>query len=501
MAFAVAAGHPRTAEAAAEVLREGGTAVDACIAAGFMSGVAEPVLSGLLGGGFLTVVPADGEPVCLDAFVQTPRRMRPETEIDRREVVVDFGATEQVFHAGAGTIATPGLVAGLFEAHGRFGRLPMPELAAQAVSAARQGMKVDDFQSHVLDLVSPIFTMHPSSKAIYATDDGLLKPGDLFSNPALADVMEVLSHEGPGFFEQGEIAGALLALEGSHLTAGDLAGYTAQWRVPLAMARQGFDIFLNPPPSLGGVQIALALTALPDNPRPAQVAKAFAAISRLRRQTHADTYPENAAGLLLDPELVAALRASLADRMQATRGTTHISVLDASGTGAALTLSNGEGCGLVLPGTGLMPNNMLGEEDLVPHGPQSWVPDRRLASMMCPMSLRSPGGGLTMMGSGGSNRIRSALTQVALRLIDAQEPLEDAITAPRMHYEHATEHGIDLEDFGDGETRAAILKDWPKAHVWSRSSMFFGGVHAVRKTGGGYEAAGDPRRSGVGIVG
>jgi len=502
MAFAVAAGHPLTTEAAAEVLHAGGTAVDACIAAAFMSGFAEPVLSSLLGGGFLTVVPAGGKPVCLDAFVQTPRRKRPETETDQHEIVVDFGAAEQVFHTGGGTIATPGLVSGLFDAHARFGNLPMRELAAQAANAARAGIKMNAFQAHVLDLVKPIFSMHASSRAIYGSGDGLLQANDRHANPELADVIETLVLEGPRFFQEGEIATELLALDGSHLTLDDLLRYRPVWRAPLAIRRQGFDILLNPPPSLGGVQIALALSGLPARPQATTIAKAFAELSRLRRVTGIDMQPEAAAGLLLDPDLVKKLRATLEDHCASTRGTTHISVIDAQGMGAALTLSNGEGCGLVLPGTGLMPNNMLGEEDLVPDGPQNWIPDRRLASMMCPMALRGSDGSLTMMGSGGSNRIRSALIQVALHLIDGNASLETAICAPRLHYEYGTRHGIDVEDDGGERLRSAILGDWPEANFWSESSMYFGGAHAVRQSfNGSVEAAGDPRRAGVGLTG
>lgn len=502
MAFAVAAGHDLTAEAAAEVLRAGGNAVDACIAAAFMSGFAEPVLSSLLGGGFLLVVPAGGKPVCLDAFVQTPRRKLEAYETDQREITVDFGAAEQIFHTGGGTIAVPGLVSGLFAAHARFACLPMRELASQATAAARGGIAMNGFQAHVLDLVKPIFSMHPSSLAIYGSGEGLLQAGDTHANPELADVIETLALEGPRFFREGEIAQGLLALDGTHLIPADLAGYDPHWRAPLEISRGQTAILLNPPPSLGGVQIALALAALHHKPSVGTLAKAFAELSRLRRTTDIDAQPDAAAALLLDPELVAMLRATLKNHSVATRGTTHISVIDGQGMGAALSLSNGEGCGLVLPGTGLMPNNMLGEEDLVRGGPQNWAPDRRLASMMCPMALRGNDGSLTMMGSGGSNRIRSALIQVALHLIDASTDLETAIRAPRLHYEHGTRHGIDVEDDGGESLRGAILKDWPEANFWSGSSMYFGGAHAARRTiNGSVEAAGDPRRAGVGITG
>jgi gamma-glutamyltranspeptidase/glutathione hydrolase len=170
-------------------------------------------------------------------------------------------------------------------------------------------------------------------------------------------------------------------------------------------------------------------------------------------------------------------------------------VIDQNGMGAAFTLSNGEGCGLIVPGTGIMANNMLGEDDLVPDGVNSWHEDMRLSSMMCPMALRD-NGTLTMMGSGGSNRIRSALAQVALKLIDGGEALEDAVHAPRMHIDD-TPHILDFEDTGTEERREALLAEFPSANQWPQQSMFFGGVHAVRQTAKGFEAAGDDRRSGA----
>ena len=139
---------------------------------------------------------------------------------------------------------------------------------------------------------------------------------------------------------------------------------------------------------------------------------------------------------------------------------------------------------------------MLGEDDLVPDGPDSWHEDTRLASMMCPMALRG-GGDLTMLGSGGSNRIRSALAQVALGLIDRNEALEQAIIAPRLHIEAGTAHILDFEDTGSGERRENLLAAFPQANAWPQPKMYFGGVHAARRTAkGAFEAAGDPRRSG-----
>lgn len=499
MGYAVATGHELTTAAGAEVLADGGTAVDACIAAAFAAFVAEPVLAQPLGGGFLMAVPETGAPRCLDAFVQTPRRKRPEGELDIRTITVDFGTAKQDFHIGAGTTATPCLVPGLFDAHERLGRMPMRDLIAPALRLARDGVPVNAFHGHVFELVAPILTASDGAARLFAPDGKRLSEGDTYRNPDLADALEVLAAEGPRFFTEGEVGQALAGQPGGQVTGDDLRRVLPRWRTPLQLSRAGTQIWLNPPPSLGGVQVALALTALPHRPGPALVARAMAEVARLRRETGIDGDPGRAAALLLDPALVARLTALLAEHRPATRGTTHISAADRFGQCAALTLSNGEGNGAVLPGTGIMPNNMLGEEDLVPDGPTAWAADRRLASMMCPMALRGADGAVTVLGSGGSNRIRSALLTVALGLIDHGQDLDSAVDAPRMHVEG---RNLSFEDTGGEAWREALMRDWPEASVWDRPHMFFGGVHAVRrKPNGSVAAAGDPRRAGQAAVG
>lgn len=493
--FAVASGHHLTTQTAAEVLRAGGTAVDAAIAGTLMACITEPVLVSPMAGGFLMVSPPDAPVQILDAFIQTPKRKRSLADTDIREIEVDFGQSKQIFHCGAGTIGTPGLIPGLFEAHSQFGRIPMAELAAPAIEIARTGTPITAFQAEVLGYVEAIFMASEESKALYAPNGKLLAEGDILANPDMGDVLEVMALEGPRFFQEGEVAQALLSLEGGHLTVDDLKFYHPIGRKPLQFTRGGVEVDLNPAPSLGGVQIALALQALPANPDDRLLARCLYEVARIRKETDLDHHPMRGEKILLDPAMVRTLRKTLNAHQAATRGTTHISVIDQNGMGAAFTLSNGEGCGLIVPGTGIMANNMLGEDDLVPDGVNSWHEDARLASMMCPMTLRD-NGTVTMMGSGGSNRIRSALAQVALKLIDGGEALENAVHAPRLHIDD-TPQILDFEDTGTDERREALLAEFPDANRWPQQSMFFGGVHAVRQTAKGFEAAGDDRRSGA----
>ncbi len=492
MTYGIATGHALTTASAEAVLRDGGTAVDAALAAAFTAFVVEPVLAGPLGAGVMLMAAPDTKPRLVDGIVQTPRGMAPEADLDIDTITVDFGAETQAFHIGAGTIATPCLMPMLCTAHERWGRMPLTILVAEACRHAREGYTVTPFQTHLATLVAPILGADAATRAIYFTDDKPHPPGHVARNPELADVLEVLAIEGPRFFAEGEIAQALLACPGGHLTPADLAKAAPVDRTPLQLRRGGTDIFLNPAPSLGGLSITLALESLPADPTQVQIAAVLDGIDRIRRRNGSAE-----ALAAARPEHVSMLRALL-DAPMATRGTTHISITDTEGMTVGLTLTNGEGCGRILPGTGIMPNNMLGEEDLVPDGPLGWHPDQRMATMMCPMILRE-GETVTVLGSGGSSRIRSALAQTALRLTDGKGRLEDAIPAPRLHVEGGV---LSFEDTGGEAWRAPLLKHWPEARIFPEPSLFFGGVHAVRavKTRA-EEAFGDPRRAGVAALG
>lgn len=498
--FAIAAGDQITADAAAHALRAGGGAVDAVIAGALAACVAEPALASLLGGGFLMMRDADGRAQCLDFFVQTPKRKVSAAEMDFRGVMADFGETKQEFQIGAASIAAPGVAAGLAEAHARFGRIPFPELAAPAVKAAKDGTHLSAYQASVLEIVRPIFTATPEVLATFGDGEKLLGPGDLYRNEALADVIETYAHEGPRFCQEGEVASALLSLDGGHLTGADLKDFTAKWRAPLVENRGKARLHLNPAPSLGGTLIAFALRLIEKGAAPADIARAFAATSRARLAVDLNRQPEAGSARLLAPDLAAIYRHEIAGQKAATQGTTHISVIDGQGCGAAITLSNGAGSGLIAPGTGLMPNNMLGEEDLIPGDWHDWAPDTRLSSMMAPTAIEWPDGGLVMLGSGGSNRIRTAIAQVAARIVDRGERLEDAVAAPRVHVEGESPK-VDFEDRLLESDRADLCAAYPEAQAWAADSMFFGGVHAVKRDAkGGFEAAGDARRAGVALL-
>src|SRR5918997_364750 len=207
----VAAGHPLSAEAGARVLREGGNAVDAAIAAMLTSWVAEPLLSGPGAGGYMLVAGACEEPVLLDFFVEAPGRgADPAERGELIECEVCFGDANQVFNAGAAACGVYGNPAGICEASARWGTVPLPELAAPAAALAREGVEINAQQAFVFELLEPILTSAPEGREHFAPGGRLLTTGDRFRDAELADTIERLGSEGSTPFYEGEIADAVV---------------------------------------------------------------------------------------------------------------------------------------------------------------------------------------------------------------------------------------------------------------------------------------------------
>lgn len=510
----IAAGHTATAQAAESILREGGNAFDAVLAALATACVAEPVLASLGGGGFLVAQPAGGVARVYDFFVHTPRRQRPVAELDFRPIIADFGTAQQQFHIGRSAIAVPGVVRGLFEVHRDLGAIPMRELVLPAVQCARDGIIVNALQAYIYSIVGIIYQDSSEARAIYSSPSRpgvLICEGERLRQPELADVLETLAIEGDGLFYRGEIAQSIVRdlRGGGQLTEHDLAAYQVHKRHPLTLRYRGSNLLANPPPSFGGLLIGFGLKLLESvdlrafDFGSAEHVALLARTLELTAEARAEVQGEQdrpftpTSERLLEPRYLARYRTELAGRTASRRGTTHMSIMDGKGNVASLSLSNGEGSGYVVPGTGIMLNNMLGEQDLNPAGFHRWVPDQRMSSMMAPCIVIAPDGNPMAMGSGGSNRIRTAILQVLSNLIDFRMDVEQAVDAPRIHHEAgllSVEGGFDL-------TRIApVLDVFPHHQIWPERNLFFGGVHTVVANDGELRGAGDPRRGGVCLV-
>jgi len=515
----IAAGHAETVRAAAAILEEGGNAFDAVLAAIFAACVVEPVLSSLGGGGFLLAHPADrgkGEPVVYDFFTQTPQRKIPAAESDFHPIVADFGTVTQEFHIGMGAIATPGTVKGLFQAHRDLGTMPMTRLIEPAIALARDGFTVTELQAYLFRVVGPIYMAGAASREIFESSEARGQPrraGETMRNPAFADTLDALAREGEALFYAGDIAARIAAdchSGGGSLTTKDLAGYRVIKRRPLAVDYGESRIYTNPPPSTGGILIAFALELLKHIDlghaafgSPAHLGRLVRVMdltnkARVDSRLH-DADEADAAATLLDPALLAQYRAEVLGHPHARRGTTHVSVIDAAGNAAALTLSNGEGCGYIVPGTGVMLNNMLGEEDINPAGFHNWPADRRLSSMMAPSLALDGSGGMAALGSGGSNRLRTAILQVLIGMLDFGLSADAAVKAPRLHVEGGL---LSVEPGFDAAVVDRLAADYRETTRWDRLNLFFGGVHVARFDAArrSFSGAGDPRRGGAARV-
>jgi gamma-glutamyltranspeptidase/glutathione hydrolase len=506
MKGAIAAGHPLTAEAGAQMLADGGSAVDACLAAAFVSWVVESPLTGPGGGGFLLVHDAvDGRSRLLDFFVTVPGEGLRRGMVGEMETVdVDFDSTIQAFRIGAASVAVPGTVAGLETAHRRFGTVPWPRLLEPAIGLARAGFELTRAQAYLHAILDIILRHTEDGRAIYGPRGERLVAGDRLVMSDLADTLELLAASGAGTFHSGSLARAVsdyVRGQGGTLTREDLARYRPIWRRPLAADFVQHQVELNPPPSSGGVLIAYGLRLL-DRAGLGGGPGTAGAIARLvevmREQTLArgpgftrELFRGGLARRLCEDERVEAAAGRL------LTGTTHISAVDAKGNAASLTASTGSGSGVVVPGTGIHLNNMLGEFDLIPAGARR-RPGGRLTSMMAPSIALRDGRPRLVVGSAGSLRLRGAILQVIVNAIGHDLPVEEAIAAPRVHLDEDHVHcegGSDPAELDELERRGHEIVRW------RRRNLYFGGVAAVEvRPDGTLHAAGDPRRGGHGIV-
>jgi gamma-glutamyltranspeptidase / glutathione hydrolase len=512
---AVAAGHPETVRVGAEVLAAGGNAVDACVAAGIASWIAEPTVAGPGGGGFMLVHdPRRASTVAYDFFTAVPglgatgARRAPLVELH-----VEFGTTTQLFHVGPGSCAVPGVAVGVYEAHRRAGRLPFAQLVEPAIRLAHAGARLNRGQADLHAILDPLYCRQPAAGALFRPEGRMLREGELVRNVRLAETLERYAAHGAEEFSRGRTARAIAEAqraEGGPVTTRDLRDYRVIARRPV-QARFGDALVLtNPPPSSGGVLIAHSLGVLKRLGADGDQLGAahLVALARALRSAQAmrtlsferALYRGGARRLVLDPAVLEAAARAASERMgepPTAHGTTHVSVLDAEGGAASMTCSTGSGSGWMAGETGVHMNNMLGESDLA-LASRELRPGDRITSMMSPtIVLDHEGRPRLVVGSSGSARIRSAVVSVLTRALDGMR-LRDAVESPRIHPEGAV---LDCEGGLAADVLDALEASGERVVRWPGRNLYFGGAQAVAAhPDGRLEAAGDPRRGGAGTV-
>jgi gamma-glutamyltranspeptidase/glutathione hydrolase len=529
----VAAGHPLTAEAGANVLREGGNAVDAAVGAVLASFAVESPLTGFGAGGFMLVhdpaaqagseqgghhrgtpgSAAEDMPssdVLIDFFVQAPGLGGVERHAELVPIEVYFDEVPQTFNVGAASCGVPGTAPGLAHALGRFGTAPLSELVTPAIDLAFSGAPLNSQQAYIFQILAPILTLDEECRRLYAPAGRVLTEGETFRFPELAEALERYGAEGPEPFCSGEVAAAVadhVAGLGGTLSREDMAAYEAIERRPVRAHFRGTEVLTNPPPSSGGILIALCLELLErlgDAGVDETVAAMEAAQDSRGERFQQGLYEDGFADLFLDPEqldeIASRLRRSPGDPIPGDDlgSTTHLAVLDAEGMCASVTCSNGTGSGVVVPGTGVHLNNMLGEEDLNPQGFHLTEAGRRMPSMMAPTVVMRDGDVIAGLGSAGSNRIRSAILQTVLRLVVDGMSAADAVRAPRVHFEGGA---VQAEPGIDERALERLEQNGVPVVRWRRPNLYFGGVQTVaRGPEGALEGGGDPRRGGAVVL-
>jgi gamma-glutamyltranspeptidase/glutathione hydrolase len=442
----IAAGHPATAEAGAEILADGGSAADAAVAACLASCVAETIMTGLLGGGHAIYFDAEtGTTRNLDCFVSVPSGSGAPME----SLQVPFGEELVHYAIGASSCAVPGLPGGLDALWRAHGRLPWARLVQPALRLARDGVAMPAAHVACLVMLAPVMTMREGA-ALYAPSGELMAEGDMLRQPGLVRALELVRDEGAASVYSGTIGRSLLDLMDERdgaVTAADLEGYAPMWREPAEVVFAGRRVLTRR--GLSGVPETLARFEPGGGP----------------------------SALLTALEAVPSMDGH----------TTNLTVVDSNGNACVMTTSLGLGSGDWLPGLDLHLNSMLGESDLVR---EPLRPGQRMASMMAPTLALSLDGLELALGAAGGTRLRTALVGVLSAVLHEGVEPQVAIDRPRFH---PAGEVINAEPGVDEGWLDALEQQGRPVRRWAGRHHYFGGVSALGRLGRGA----DSRRSGA----
>lgn len=508
----IAAGHEATANAGKQVLEAGGNAIDAACASAFAACVAEPLLTGLGAGGYMLVHDAKTAKQNLFDFgiVMPGKNLAGRKTAEMAPTPVDFGGgTIQMFHGGHASVGVPGFVAGLCSAHEKYGSLPLTELVKPAQELAKNGAVVTKQQEYLIKILAGVIAVTTASKELFHKNGALLKADELYRCPDIIGTLDEIAKTAGKSFYDGALAQELvneMQAGGGYITKDDLAGYEVMARKPVSVNYRGHKIITNPPPSSGGALIAHSLGLLSHFNLQQMGWHSAAHLSHLlyamfvTNTIRKDLFDQNVGeedilDRLLADKLIQDGKAKMTSRLG---NTTHLSVIDSAGNAVSMTTSNGSGSGVAVPGTGILLNNILGEEDLNPAGFHKHPVGHRLTSMMSPTIVTKDGEVTLSLGSAGSSRIRSAVLQVVSNILDFGMDVGSAIDAPRIHTEGEGQI-VELEKGIPKQVAAKFTQDGHQVNLWKEINLFFGGVQAVTRNPMNNElsGAGDPRRGGT----
>jgi gamma-glutamyltranspeptidase / glutathione hydrolase len=450
-------------------MREGGNAADAAIATAFALAVTHPSAGNIGGGGFIVARFGDSVTVALDFREKAPGAARREMFMDPQGQIVRRSTSG---HLSAGV---PGTVQGMWELHKKFGSRPWAELIAPAIKLAEEGFVVDERMTASIQEDSSKFARYPASMAMFLPGGRPLEAGKVWKNPELGSTLRRIAAEGPAGFYGGKTADLLVAemqRGGGLITREDLKSYSAVWRTPITFTYRGHTFYSMPPPSSGGIALAMIGHILEGydldragwhSPQAIHLTaeamrRAFAdrntylgdpefvkiPLDKLLSQEHA---AERRASIRIDRATPSTeLTVSEAPRVSEPMHTTHFSVVDDHGNAVAMTttLNLGYGSGVVVPGAGFLLNNEMDDFAAKPGSPNAFglvqgeanaiAPGKRMLSSMSPtIMLDSLGKVCLVTGAAGGPRIITSVFQVISNIVDFHLSLPAAMNSPRIH--------------------------------------------------------------------
>lgn len=524
----VATSHTLASEVALQVLKDGGNAIDAAVTAGFALAVTQPRSGNIGGGGFLLYAPGDGTaPEAID-YRETAPAAASETMFQDEDGNV-INERSRFSHKAAGV---PGTVAGLALALERHGTLSLEQALAPAIRLAREGFVVPQRFTEGLEQARDRLQRWPASKATFYKEDGAApQPGEVFTQPELADTLQRIADQGVKGFYEGETARMIIE-EMQHneglITLEDLKYYQPAIREPIHGNYRGYDIFSMSPPSSGGTHIVQILNILQHYPIADMGHNSAATIHHMaeamklayadRSEYLGDTdYVSVPLQGLISTDYAAELSETINPKKARPSAdikpgepatwespeTTHFSVVDRWGNAVSntYTINFSYGSGITVGGAGFLLNNEMDDFSAKPGVPNAYgliggeankiEPGKRMLSSMSPTIVQKNGRNFLVTGSPGGSRIITTTLQVILNVIDHNMNIQSAVSAPRMHHQWLPDE-IRMEQ-GFSPDTVELLQT--RGHTVT-TSRAMGAIQSILiDANGTFYGGADPRRS------
>lgn len=459
--------HPLASAAAAEIFAAGGNAIDATVAALFTLTVVEPMMVGFFGGGVALIRLADGREVVLDSLSTAPAAARPDMYRPVADTWPDYMETEgRANKLGASAVAVPGTLKGWCEALERFGTLPLEAVMEPAIRHASRGFRVTAYLAACIAETAPDLALDPTIAAMFLPGGVPLAEGAWLTMPDYAGTLRAIAQHGPGHVYGGALGARIvdhLRAQGSTMALADLAAYRTETREPVRGTYRGVEVIGPPPPCSGGVHVIQMLNLMEGFDLRSSgfgteatlhlVLEALKIAAADRRAATADPafvdvpvarIISKAYGEQRRPEIDPAGAGSPEPRVltNESANTTHVTIADRAGNivTSTQTINSLFGARIMIPGTGIIPNNYMYLFDPHPGHALSLLPGKRITSGISAMIGYREGRPFFAVGLPGAHRIPSAVFQFVMNLVDHGMSVQEAVEAPRVFT-----HGPDAE--------------------------------------------------------